>query len=264
MDAIQDHIAPIKEETAWGYTPAYFLSARFNLHRNYSEHYLKKGDLTIRDINHILSRIDRDKATAFDAEYADRLYNEYMNHRIDDSEDRKILKGDLMNKDILIMAPGSTILTHKKNITEFIDKKKPLIISVNFVPDEYSVDYAFFSNNKRYTRIDSKECKVILTSNLGGSSADYHIDYNSVSGASVQGRNSLIMLLRFLNSMDIKRINIAGADGYITDGDNYYNNSIRSHSEHGNSFNIAIAEEISNIGIKVNYITPSAYDTKEY
>lgn len=28
MDAIQDHIAPIKGESAWGYSPAYFLSAR--------------------------------------------------------------------------------------------------------------------------------------------------------------------------------------------------------------------------------------------
>ncbi len=57
MDAIQDHIAPIKGESAWGYSPAYFLSARFNLHRNYAEHYLHKGDLTNRDINHILADI---------------------------------------------------------------------------------------------------------------------------------------------------------------------------------------------------------------
>ena len=55
MDAIQDHIAPIKGNCAWGYTPAYFLSAKFNLHRNYAEHYLGKGDLTNRDINHILA-----------------------------------------------------------------------------------------------------------------------------------------------------------------------------------------------------------------
>ena len=66
MDAIQDHIAPMKGETEWGYTPAYFLSARFNLHRNYAEHYLNKGDLTNRDIDTILARIDKSKKTAFD------------------------------------------------------------------------------------------------------------------------------------------------------------------------------------------------------
>ena len=73
MDAIQDHIAPLKGETAWGYTPAYFLSARYNLHRDYAEHYLDKGDLTNRDINHILAGFDRSKATAYDKDYADRL-----------------------------------------------------------------------------------------------------------------------------------------------------------------------------------------------
>ena len=78
MDAIQDHIAPLKGETAWGYTPAYFLSARYNLHRDYAEHYLDKGDLTNRDINHILAGFDRSKATAYDKDYADRLYREYQ------------------------------------------------------------------------------------------------------------------------------------------------------------------------------------------
>ena len=48
MDAIQDYIAPLRGESEWGYTPAYFLSARYNLHRNYAEYYLKKGDLTNR------------------------------------------------------------------------------------------------------------------------------------------------------------------------------------------------------------------------
>ena len=76
MDAIQEYIEPIKGKTEWGYTPAYFLSARFNLHRNYAEYYLKKGDLTNRDINHILAGFDREKATAFDEVYANDKYYE--------------------------------------------------------------------------------------------------------------------------------------------------------------------------------------------
>ncbi len=43
-----------------------FLSARFNVHRNYAEYYLQKGDLTHRDMDHILAGYDRSKATAFD------------------------------------------------------------------------------------------------------------------------------------------------------------------------------------------------------
>ena len=77
MDAIQGHIAPIKGECAWGYTPAYFLSAKFNLHRNYAEHYLGKGDLTNRDINHILAAIAPDKRLCLMPPTLITLYTDY-------------------------------------------------------------------------------------------------------------------------------------------------------------------------------------------
>ena len=64
MDAIQDYITPIKGKTKWGYDPVYFLSAKYNLHRNYAEHLINKGDITNKEINHILSRFGADKKLA--------------------------------------------------------------------------------------------------------------------------------------------------------------------------------------------------------
>ena len=107
MDAIQDHIAPLKGETAWGYTPAYFLSARYNLHRDYAEHYLDKGDLTNRDINHILAGFDRSKATAYDKDYADRLYREYQNRAIDDTAALDTLRTAFGGKTVLVRLCGA-------------------------------------------------------------------------------------------------------------------------------------------------------------
>ena len=260
MDAIQDYISPMKGETKWGYTPAYFLSAKFNLHRNYAEHYLKKGDLTNRDINHILSRFDRAKATAFDAKYADRLYEEYKSNSIDDSSDREALKKQLKNRNILVVAPGSTINSHKETIDKYIEQEKPVVISLNFIPENINSDYVFFSNSKRYYRLSNIDIKTILTSNIRDGKADYRIDYNSVSGAFNQGCNSLILLLKLLSTMNCKSISLAGADGYTEKGDNYYSNSIRSYSEHGNNFNVAVSEAIKSIGVSVSFITPSKYD----
>ena len=111
MDAIQDHIAPIKGECAWGYTPAYFLSAKFNLHRNYAEHYLGKGDLTNRDINHILAAIAPDKKTVFDAAYADTLYTEYKNRRTDDTAALAALQAAFTGKTVRVLAPGASLAT---------------------------------------------------------------------------------------------------------------------------------------------------------
>lgn len=259
MDAIQDYIAPLKGESNWGYTPAYFLSARFNLHRNYSEYYLKKGDITNRDINHILARFDESQKTVFDAAYADKLYEEYKSHKIDDSEDRKKLYEELRERKILVIAPGNSINMYKKLINDFIASENPIVIGVNFIPELFHIDYAFFSNNKRFSRSNRCHCRTIVTSNLADGNADYRIDYNSVSGAFDQGCNSLIMLLKLLKSMNVSSITAVGADGYSKNGNNYYNSSIRSYSEHDNKFNLAVADAIRNLGVEINFLTPSAY-----
>ncbi len=260
MDAIQDYIAPIKGAPEWGYTPAYFLSARFNLHRNYAEHFLKKGDLTNRDINHILARIDSTKKTAFDKDYADKLYVEYKDHRIDDFDDRNKLIDIMGGRSVLLIAPGATVASHKKEILDYIEKDKPIIISVNFLPEEINPDYAFFSNNKRYDKIASFTCKTIVTSNISNEKADFVIDYNSLSGAFDQGLNSLIMVIKLLKDVGVNEIVAAGADGYKESGDNYYSNNIRSFSKHDNKFNLAVIDAIRSLGVRVRYLTPSAYD----
>ena len=260
MDAIEDYIIPLKGDSQWGYTPAYFLSARFNLHRNYAEHYLKKGDLTNQDINHILARIAPEKKTAFDAKYADRLYDEYKNRRVDDTAAREELGRTLKNRKVLIMAPGATVKSHEAEIKDFIAQNDPVIISVNFVPEAFRVDHAFFGNNKRLNTQDVRGCKLIVTSNITDALADSVIDYNSLCGAFDQGCNSLIMLLKLLESLAAKDVYIAGADGYAQSANNYFDNSIRNHVEHGQKFNDSVAEAIERFDLNIHFITPSAYD----
>lgn len=263
MDAIYDYIAPQKGEAKWGYTPAYFLSARYNLHRNYAEHYLSKGDLTNRDINQILSRVRRSKATVFDSEYADKLYEEYKNNFINDINARNELKKIFSAKMILIIAPGSTLNTHRKDITDYINTYSPIVISVNFIPQDYKVDFAFFGNNKRINQLMNVQCKIIATSNTDYKDADYIIDYNSVSEDVKKSRNSLIMLLRLLKSVNITDIAIAGADGYRQNEINYCSGNIKSHSVKGAKFNRNVAEIIKRTGMNINYLTPSEYKNVE-
>lgn len=260
MDAIQDYIAPIKGQPEWGYTPAYFLSARFNLHRNYSEHYLKKGDLTNKDINHILSRFDLSKKTAFDAEYADIMYEEYKNNQIDDSNDWEKLKNELAGKHVLLIAPGSSIVSYQDKIKRYINENNCVVISVNFVPKYFKSDYIFFSNNKRYSNSEKSDAKIIITSNVPGNIADYKINYNLVSGAFNQGCNSFIMCLKLLKNIGVKSISVAGADGFKENGNNYFSSEIKSTTSHGNRFNLAVIEAIHALGVKIAFITPSEYN----
>ena len=206
MDAIQDHIAPLKGETAWGYTPAYFLSARYNLHRDYAEHYLDKGDLTNRDINHILAGFDRSKATAYDKD------------------------------------------------------------SANFCPAFCQPDYAFFTNSKRFEKLDlaALPCPVVLTSNLRplpqGALA---VNYDRLAAPDVQnaslGSNSVLMLLRLLRLCGAKAVLLAGADGYKPGTPAYADSLLHAHTGRGAAFNTAMAGAIKACGLDVTFITPSEY-----
>lgn len=259
MDAVQEHIIKLKGEARWGYTPAYFLSARYNLHRNYAEFYLNKGDLTHRDISNILASIEEHKRTAFDKEYADRLYEKYKNYVYDDSEDHKILFEKLNHKNILLIAPGSTITKYKDKISSVINSKDVITIGVNFIPEMYHVDYCFFSNRKRYSRIEQFSGSIITTSNLRDDKCDYKIAYSSVSQGMDKKYNSLLMLLRLLLSLNVGKIYIAGADGYKGNGKEYYDSAMSTSFRYCDEYNDYVSKCIASMPCEIEFITPSEY-----
>lgn len=259
MDAIHDYIEPIKRKDPWGYTPTYFLSAKYNLHRNYAEFYLNKGDLTNRDINHILARIEKIKKTVFDVEYAQKLYEEYQNNIIEDSEARKELSTLFSERDILILAPGNSLVEEKEVVNSYINQNSPIIIALNFIDQDYDIQFAFFSNNKRLEKIGSHKCKIIATSNLDREDTDYYLNYNSVSKAFTQGCNSLILLLNLLEQLGIKSVTLAGADGYSDEKINYYDPAFVSATSHDRQFNQEVGEALNEFNIKINFITTSEY-----
>ncbi len=260
LDAIQDYIKQYKGEANWGYSAEYFISARFNIHRNYAEHLLKKGDLTCKDINHILAKVEKSKATVFDAGYVDELYKDYKNNSIDDDNAYSELKKALIDQKILIIAPGASINTCKDKIRQFIGKETPVVIALNFLAEEFDVDYAFFSNKKRLHYLENIECKTIITSNLAPASGNFVLDYNRVTGDFTLGVNSLIYLLRLLKSLDVSKVFIAGADGYSTGRDNYFNGRYKSDIQWDNDYNKAVMKAIRRIGLIPVFITPSAYE----
>lgn len=263
MDAIQDYIFPLKKKYEWGYTPTFFLSARFNVHRNYAEHYLTKGDLTNRDIDKILSGIDRHKASVFDAGYADELYINYKNCSIDDSCALKEIERNFCNRDILILAPGKSLVEFTEQIKDYYRNKKLITISVNFLPEIYDVDYVFFSNSKRYYQADRIGDNYIVTSNIKGALGKYILDYDGLAHSFDQGNNGLIMLLSLLKKVKIHKVVVAGADGYLPDSDNYYKPTIRCSKEHEGDYNKLVAGAIKKLNMCVKFITPSKYCVEE-
>ena len=69
---IDNIVKPIKEKLPWGYSPEYFLSAKYCVHRSYSE-YLMKNNIMLEDIKILLSQIDSKYAEKFNKEYIKSL-----------------------------------------------------------------------------------------------------------------------------------------------------------------------------------------------
>ncbi len=267
MDAIQDHIAPLKGESSWGYTPAYFLSARFNLHRNYAEYYLGKGDLTNRDINHILSGIPHAKATVFDGAYAERLYEEYRRRNIDDSAALAALRAAFAGKTVLVLAPGASLGTAAGQAAVAAARREAAVtVSANFIPDLCAPDYAFFANGKRLDRLDGAadcRCPLVLTSNLRTPRAGaLTVNYDRLAGDDHRSGNSVLMLLRLLRLCGAGAVLLAGADGYRTGAPAYLDASLHTHTDRGEAYNARMAGCIAACGVPVRFITPSAYDRR--
>ena len=263
MDAIQDHIAPLKGETAWGYTPAYFLSARYNLHRNYAEHYLAKGDLTNRDINHILAGLDRAKATAFDAAYADRLYRDYQSRHVDDEAAMQALRTAFGGKRVLVLAPGASLGTEAGRAA-VAGAGADVCVSANFCPDFCRPDYAFFSSSKRFDKVDpaALPCPAILTSNLHAAPDTARVvNYDRLAGDDAQAGNSVLMLLRLLRLCGARQALLAGADGYRPGARAYADSSLHTHTDRGAAYNAQVGAAMRSIagGLPLQFVTPSEY-----
>lgn len=266
LDGIDDHIVRLKQIEPWGYSMAYALSAKYNLHRNYAEFLLGKGRLRAKQINKILASIEENKKTAYDEEYIESLYEKFQNHEIDDSNLMVYLEKQWKNREILILAPGHSVVEQREWIEQFIREKNPLIISANFIPEHYHQDYIFCSNAMRYSAMEDK-CKsdrLLVTSNLTEvCEAPNVLNYSDLC-FNDKGKcdNCVIMLMNLLINLGKKRVYVAGFDGYQADSCNYVSSYMVNQHTKGPEENIQNAGYVADIRKKLDviFVTNSLYD----
>ena len=272
LEAIDVTIMDIYKKVPWGYNMKFFVSASNDCHPNYVTFLMDKKKLSISSINHILAKLEGEKKLLYDQDYIESLYLQYQNKECDDTVDFNALKQQLSGKNILLLAPGKRIYSEKEKVDLYIANHKPVVISINFIPEEYHVDYAFLSNSKRYvaqaTKISKKDVKLIATSNV--TKAEGCFDYvfscsKLLDEEALIPDNPMIMLTKILRDMDIKSIAYAGFDGYEkTALPNYVN----ANMEH--TFSKELAKEINEdvikgleklrLNIPIKYITTSLYE----
>ena len=266
-DAIDDYIMPIKEKETWGYSTAYALSAKYNLHRNYSEYLLGKGKLRAKDINQILAGIEADKKSAFDENYIESIYLAYQNNVIDDTESKNYLQRIVNSrKKTLVLAPGNSLNTYKSKVDQYIKENNPIIISANYDDIIFEAQYNFYSNIRRYEQYVTNESEktILITSNVCKAASQTSLAFNYYDLACDEAGlfdNCVIMLLRLLYILGVTEITIAGFDGFSESEPNYVNNGPISPKMNISGENREIMNHVSKLRkkVEINFLTPSLY-----
>lgn len=259
LETIDVSIMDIYLKTPWGYSLKYFLAASNDCHPTYVQHLMQKRTLSVKSVNEILNRIAPKEKLAYNAEHIENLYQDYQRgNGISDNEQIEQLKKELSSSEVLVLGPAPSMQLEQDKIQAFIAKNKPIVVSINYRPEEFYTDYIFISNSKRYVALEGRifenseniapgsakdgqkstdnslkntktavHIKTIATSNItpARGSFDYQVDYASLIDPEFEfSDSSLIMLLKLFIRLGLKKAYLAGFDGYsMKEGENYFN-----------------------------------------
>lgn len=277
LDIIDNYIVPLKSRVTWGYNTDMFLAGTYGAHVNNISYLKKKNSICSKNIRFILNEIGPVARKRYNYDLLEQTYLELVASNIDDHLDIQMLKDELKNQSVVIIAPGKTAASEAEKIQKYVIKNRAKVISINFVPSTLTPDYLYMNNVKRYETYQHKKTlpriKEILTSNVSSKHSDntYVVSFCRLYKCGWQySDNSAILLLRLLDLLNVKQIGIAGLDGYdpgISRWKNYAEEALEIPIEEKPTF--ALNQEIEEMlrdylatkrsGAEVQFITTSRF-----
>ena len=224
LAVIDKIISGFYERNYWGYSLPNYISATHNAHPNYAGYLDSKKTLTFEDMNEIFDMMDSEKKVSFDRAYIEDLYLKYQEKdRVQEAHLNEFIER-IKGKDILMIAPGQSSVTERARIVSCAQKESVVTISINYDYDASLTDFVFVSNLRRFRDL-SKETreKSIITSNIPAVDVYLQILYKDLLNRTepVQD-NAGLMLIRFLILQGVKKVYIAGMDGYSPNPEENY------------------------------------------
>ena len=275
LEIVDEHLNQILARYSWGYSVPYFLAAIHNCHPNYVSYLINKQTVTVKIINNLLEKIPEDEKAMFNKRLIQEIYILNQDHFVDDQYSLLKIKEHIKGREILLLAPGKSLKNEKDVIDDFILKNDPIIISVNFIPEIYKCNFVFFSNIKRFDTAfeDMKNSdfhpSVIVTSNITTCENNNYFIVNYSKLLNDQSNiedNAGLMLINLLDGLTVKKINLAGFDGFsVNKLDHFFLDTFINNIdiETLNEINDAIKDKLFNLSqhIDFNFVTKSIYET---
>ena len=228
LEVMDNYVEPIYRKNPWGFTSAQFLSAKHECHPNYASFLTAKKKLSISGINEILSSIDDENRKNYLPEHINEKYLDYNKRKT--SLSKKFDTSFLEDKSIILIGSGKSVQTYQDSIKVIQAEEDTVSIFINHIDDLFSYDFVFFANQKRYSEYSkqTKANKVITTSNITtNKNGHFLIDYNDVLEEKLNHYdNALTLFLAYLTKIKVKKVYLAGIDGYKESNENYSSEDI--------------------------------------
>jgi len=237
LEAIEESIQDFYRKSPWGYKMFFYLSAKNRCHPSYVQQFQQKENLSESALDELLIQIEpEEKKLLYDKELGEQLYEEYQSSHFNDKELFLKLGKAFQDRKILIIGPGKNIQLQNEKVQEYLQKEKPVCVSINYIPGSIDVDYVFLTNKKRYLNLADSLCevknrnvKLIATSNLTCRKGEFDYQFSRAPLLERNERitdNSFLMLLKILQQSGVTAVTCAGLDGYSDKEDNYFNSKM--------------------------------------
>lgn len=269
LEIMDEYIIPIYSHQPWGYSAPYYLAAVNGCHPNYASYLMNRQVLCIRDINSIIKSIPDEERFIYNADLVSELYLNYQKYHVDDTDAVRRIAGLCMGREILILAPGKSLVTKQDTIKEYIRENNPVIFAINHVPEIYQYDMVFISNLKRFRDMDDMvsrlQDKLICTSNITTDNALCVVNYASyLNNEDAIVDNAGLMLINLLIKSGAKKLVLAGYDGFHYSRNDYYSENMLTGVPYEKQLQIneAIIGYFKKIqrDTDIKFITPTIYD----
>lgn len=230
LNVIDNVLNQIKEEYHWGYSVEYYLSSINHCTPSYARFFYEKHTLTIEELSTLLGKINNEKKISFDKEYAKKLYYSFIEKKVDDSMVIEGLRKSLKEKTILLVAPGKSIKNKMEEIIRFIADNDVEVIAINHVWN-FAESTVFCTKSSSYRDAIKAEKNILVTSNVN--TIDYdkqrivnYSDFNRFDGDETD--ISGIIIINLLVAIGVKKVALAGFDGFSVDiNNNYYDRMLQ-------------------------------------
>lgn len=266
LNIIDDVLIHFYEQNYWGYSLPNYLSAKHNVHPNYAGYLMEKHTLTVDDMNEIFSVMSEEKKIEYDISYIEYLYADYLSkdkiHEEHLCEFSELLKG----KKVLLIAPGKSVEEDKEKVVSLAKEEDVVSIGINFEYVHYQTDYIFVSNLRRFRQLDKSRVNcTIVTSNIQVGEAYITADYKKLTNdVEAVKDNAGLMLIKYLISLGVKEVYVAGMDGYSHEkGANFAKSQLEfsANSDMFDAMNAGIGKMLQKYAKEINIIavTPFKY-----